>query len=150
MDDHGRNDSLVGRPARGRFNLLPTMIANLVFRGRWITLLTKHPGTIMSQRTLTNEAADCRSWAHEFEGRPEKAFLLKLASEFENLARAATQSLGVQENDRLYFAQRASQEVTAAVQAKHPIARLAHLRMAQRYDALTHNSGPHGASSGQA
>ncbi len=94
----------------------------------------------MSQDALANEAADCRFWAEEFAGRPEHALLLRLANEFENLAELATPPISIQESDWPYFAQRASQEITAAVKAKHPNARLAHLKMAQRYEALTHAS----------
>ena len=61
----------------------------------------------------------------------EKAVLLRIASEFDRLGEVA----GRPEN-LAYFAARAAQEVTAAVRANHPQARLAHLAMAQRYDAL--------------
>lgn len=81
----------------------------------------------MSQRKLSVEAEDCRSRANEFEGRPEKAFLLRLATEFDRL-----------ENEQTYFARRASQEVTAAVHARHPNARRAHLTLARTYDARSH------------
>ena len=91
----------------------------------------------MSRNTLTEDAANCRSCAKESNGRPEKAFLLRLASEFENLADAATTTIQSHQDDCCYFAQRASQETKAAVDAKHPIARLAHLIMARRYDDLS-------------
>ena len=81
----------------------------------------------MSQRKLSIEAEDCRSRASEFEGRPEQAFLIRLAIEFDRL-----------EDERTYFARRASQEVSAAVQARHPDARRAHLTLARNYDARSH------------
>jgi hypothetical protein len=91
----------------------------------------------MSQRTMAHEAADCRFWAQEFAGRPEQNFLLRLAIEFELLAEKAVAPINMHDHDQSYFARRASQEVTAAVKAKHPKARLAHLKMAQSYEAMT-------------
>jgi hypothetical protein len=41
----------------------------------------------MHRETLTREANECRKRAREFFGRPEEPFLLKLASEFERLAK---------------------------------------------------------------
>ena len=35
---------------------------------------------------MSKEAATCREMAREFAGRPEGAFLLRIASEFEELA----------------------------------------------------------------
>ena len=82
----------------------------------------------MSQRKLSVEAEECRSWANDYKGRPEKAFLLRLATEFERL-----------EHEQTYFARRASQEVSAAVHARHPNARRAHLTLARSYDARSHS-----------
>ena len=90
----------------------------------------------MLQRTLANDAADCRLWADEFDGRPERAILLRLSSEFLILA-AKNGEQSIDQSDVPYFAQRATQEITAAVKAKHPKARLAHLKMAQHYEALS-------------
>ena len=95
----------------------------------------------MSQRTYANEAANCRSWANECKGRHEQAFLLRVASEFENLADVANARSNIHKDDWTNFAQRASQEITAAVRATHPRARLAHLRLAQHYETLTHDGG---------
>jgi hypothetical protein len=81
----------------------------------------------MSQWNLSAEAEDCRSRANEYEGRPEQAFLLRLATEFERL-----------EDEQTYYARRASQEVSAAVQARSPDARRAHLTLARNYDARSH------------
>ena len=81
----------------------------------------------MPQRKLSVEAEECRSRANEYEGRPEKAFLLRLAIEFDRL-----------EDEQTYFARRASQEVSAAVLARHPNARRAHLTLARNYDARSH------------
>jgi hypothetical protein len=90
----------------------------------------------MYQRSLADDAADCRLWAQEFEGLPEKAILLRLSSEFEALAEEP-EPLSAEAGDFPYFAHRASQEVAAAVSAKHPKARLVHLKLAQRYEALS-------------
>jgi hypothetical protein len=38
---------------------------------------------------MNQAAVDCRRQAEDFEGRPEAAFLLRLASSFEKLARKA-------------------------------------------------------------
>jgi hypothetical protein len=40
------------------------------------------------------------------------------------------------ESDAIYFARRARDERVAAMAAVHPIARRAHLEMAERYDVL--------------
>ncbi len=94
----------------------------------------------MPQRTWKDDAEDCRLWAMEFRERPEQALLLRLASEFENLAKVTTATSSIHEDDLPYFASRASQEITAAVRARHPKARLAHLAMAQRYELMSHRN----------
>ena len=91
----------------------------------------------MPSSDLAGDASDCRSLAQEFRGRPETSLLLRLAREFDRLAITKDWPLGFHENDGRYFARRAAQEVTAAVRAAHPKARLAHLKMAQRYEALS-------------
>ena len=91
----------------------------------------------MPSYSLVGEASDCRSLVEEFRGRPEARLLRRLASEFERLAVERDWPLGFHGDDGRYFAQRAAQEVTAAVQAEHPKARLAHLKMARRYDGLS-------------
>lgn len=84
----------------------------------------------MSQISLAIEAADCRLLARELHGRPEEPVLLQLASEFDRLA-----DLQEGASDEVtYCSARAAQEVSAAVKARHPKARLAHLTMAQRYE----------------
>ena len=88
-------------------------------------------------RTYHDEAAECRRYAEEVEGAPDRALLLRLAVEFDRLADLAG-TAPARVEDPAYYATRASQEVTAAVKAKHPQARLAHLAMARRYDALAH------------
>lgn len=87
---------------------------------------------------LAIEAVDCRSLARELHGRPEEPILLRLADEFDRVAVQQSSPAGYQESDLAYFAKRASQETAAAVKARHPKARLAHLKMAQRYDGLSH------------
>jgi hypothetical protein len=42
----------------------------------------------------------------------------------------------MQEGDHIYFGRRASEERTAAMQARHSNARKAHLDMAERYEDL--------------
>ena len=91
----------------------------------------------MPPHELAGEAADCRSLAQELAGRPEASLLLRLASEFDRLALERDWPLGFHADDSRYFAQRASQEITAAVKARHPKARLAHLKIAQRYEHLS-------------
>jgi hypothetical protein len=91
----------------------------------------------MPSYNLVGEASDCRSLVEEFRGRPEAQLLGRLASEFERLAVESDWPLGFHLDDSVYFAQRAAQEVTAAVKAEHPKARLAHLKMAQRYDKFS-------------
>ena len=86
---------------------------------------------------LEYEAADCRSMAYEFQGHPEEALLLRIAEEFDRLAVERDWPLGFNAKDLSYFAKRATQETTAAVRATNPKARLAHLRMAQRYARLS-------------
>ena len=90
----------------------------------------------MSQRSLADDATVCLLLADEFEGRPEEALLLRLASEFQALANGPNPTCRIREGDLPYFALRASQEVTAAVKAEHPNARIAHLKMAQHYNAM--------------
>jgi hypothetical protein len=60
----------------------------------------------MYQRTAAAEAAHCRSLAKDLDAGPDRALLLRVASEFEILAGTAT-----------YYACSASQEVTATVDA---------------------------------
>ena len=91
----------------------------------------------MPQRKLSVEADECRSRANDFEGRPEKAFLLRLALEFDRLDEMGVQPSAF-EDEGTYFARRASEEVSAAVQARHPNARGAHLTLARNYDARSH------------
>ena len=93
----------------------------------------------MSQISLALEAADCRLLARELQGRPEERVLLQLASAFDELADLKN---GV-EDERSYCSHRAAQEVSAAVAARHPKARLAHLTMAQRYEGRSHAIGSH-------
>ena len=69
----------------------------------------------MFQRTLIDDAISCRVLASEFEGRQEEAFLHRLASEFQMLASPPIARFHIKEGDLPYFAQRASQEVTAAI-----------------------------------
>jgi hypothetical protein len=75
--------------------------------------------------------------AQEFDGRPEASFLLRLASEFDRLALERDRPTGFTADDARYFAQRAAEEVTAAVKAGHPKARLAHLKIARSYEHLS-------------
>lgn len=91
----------------------------------------------MPAYNLVGEASDCRFLVEEFRGRAEARLLRRLASEFERLAVERDWPLGFHRDDSMYFARRAAQEVTAAVRAEHPKARLAHLKMAQRYDGLS-------------
>jgi hypothetical protein len=91
----------------------------------------------MHLHDLASEASACRSLAKEFEGRPEAPFLLRLASEFDQLAATREGPLGLDDEDGRYFSQRAAQEVTAAVRAVHPNARLAHLELARRYEQIS-------------
>jgi TorA maturation chaperone TorD len=91
----------------------------------------------MRPHELASEATACRVLAQEFEGRPEAPVLLRLASEFDRLAVTREWPLGFREDDGRYFSQRASQEVTAAINAAHPGARLAHLQIARRYEELS-------------
>jgi len=88
----------------------------------------------MVQRTFSDNADDCRRFAEEVDGEPDKACLHRIAHEFDRLADE------VRFKDRSYYAVRASQEVAAAVRARHPKARIAHLLMAQRYDAIARGS----------
>lgn len=90
---------------------------------------------------LAGEASNCRRLAQELHGRPEAPFLHRLASEFDRIAGTKDDAAGAHEDDGRYFAARAAQENTAAARAVHPKARLAHLRMAQRYEALSHELG---------
>lgn len=97
----------------------------------------------MALCSLACEAADCRSLAYQFRGRPEEAVLLRLADEFDKLAGERGWPAGFSESDLSYFAARACQEKTAAVRATDPRARLAHLKMAQRYALLSRPAGAH-------
>jgi hypothetical protein len=63
--------------------------------------------------------------------------LCRLASEFDRLAVTREWPLGFRDEDGGYFRERAAREVTAAVNAGHPGARLAHLQIAQRYEELS-------------
>ena len=91
----------------------------------------------MPSHDLAEEAWNCRSLALELRGRPEVPILLRLASEFDRLADHEKRQRSLHEEDRRYFDQRAAQEVTAAVRAANPKARLAHLTMARTYEALS-------------
>lgn len=91
----------------------------------------------MRLHELASEASACRSLAKEFEGRPEAPLLLRLATEFDQLAVTREWPLGLDDEDGRYFSQRAAQEVTAAVKAVHPNARLAHLELARRYEQIS-------------
>jgi len=82
------------------------------------------------QPTYADDADDCRQLADEVEADAEKAILYAIANEFDRLANLARWT------DRTYYAARASQELTAAVNARNPKARLAHLVLARRYDAI--------------
>jgi hypothetical protein len=97
----------------------------------------------MPSYDLANEASKCRSLALELEGRPEVPILLRLASEFNQLASRQERPSSDHEEDGRYFKQRAAQEVRAAVRAAHPKARLAHLKMAQSYEARSQESDAH-------
>ena len=91
----------------------------------------------MVQRTFAEEAVQCRCLIDELDGEAEKALLYGIASEFDRLAELSSFE------DPAYYASRAAQEVSAAVKARHPQARLAHLMMARRYDALVHGTPQH-------
>jgi hypothetical protein len=91
----------------------------------------------MHLHDLAIEASACRSLAEDFEGQPEAPFLLRLASEFDQLAASRDWPLGCHDEDGRYYSQRATQEVTAAVRAVHPNARLAHLELARRYEQIS-------------
>ena len=69
--------------------------------------------------------------------------MLRLAREFDRLAILKDWRLGSGANDGRYFARRAAQDVTAAVRAAQATARLAHLKMAQGYDALSNEIHAH-------
>ncbi|RST31495.1 hypothetical protein HMF7854_12090 [Sphingomonas ginkgonis] len=86
----------------------------------------------MAKHSYSDDAEDCRRFAEEVGGEADKAMLHRIAREFERLAEE------VRHADRPYYVARATQEVTAAVKAVHPQARLAHLTMARHYEALTH------------
>jgi hypothetical protein len=90
----------------------------------------------MPRHELAGEAADCRSLARVLVGRPEALLLVRIACAFDQLAVERDPPSGFDAEDGRYFAQRAAQEVTAAVKAEHPKARLAHLKIAQRYEHL--------------
>jgi TorA maturation chaperone TorD len=101
----------------------------------------------MATFSLPGEAAECWTLAQWFAGRPEEALLLRLAEEFERLAVQSNWPTGFDEDDGQHFARRARQECSAAVDAKHPSARLAHLKMAQRYERLAQSLGTRARSS---
>lgn len=86
-------------------------------------------------RTFSDDADECRYLAREVSGEADRACLIRIAREFDALAHAARCA------DRPYYAARAAQEVTAAVQARHPRARLAHLHLAQHYEAIAQGQG---------
>lgn len=89
----------------------------------------------MEQRSFASDVAVCRGLMDEVQDRAEKNLLHRIACEFERLDRITECEKSAAEQP-LFYAQRAAQEVTAAVKAQHPKARLAHLNMAQRYDCL--------------
>jgi hypothetical protein len=89
----------------------------------------------MEQRSFASDVTACRGLMDEVQDPAEKNLLLRIACEFERLDRIAECETSAAEQP-FYYAQRAAQEVTAAVKAQHPKARLAHLSMAQRYDCL--------------
>lgn len=91
----------------------------------------------MPSHNLAAKASDSRSLALKLRGLPEVPVLPGLPSEFDRLAVGKERLLSSYEEDCPYFVQRAAQEVTAAVKAAHPKARLVHLKMAQRYEALS-------------
>lgn len=80
------------------------------------------------------EAAECRMLAQEFSGKAEGPVLQSIAAEFDRLA---AHDLANYAEDQCYYLKRAQDETMAAVAAKHPRARMAHLSMARRYDALS-------------
>jgi hypothetical protein len=90
----------------------------------------------VAQRTFADEADHCRWLSDQLNGQAEKRILYRIASEFDRLAE-------LRGLDSSYYAWRASQEVSAAVKARHPAARLAHLIMARRYDALVKETQQH-------
>jgi len=104
----------------------------------------------MVERTYFDEAEHCRRSAMEVERAAEKAILLRLASEFDRLAQTDADVDDEWAEDPSYYAARAAQEISAAVKARHPQARLAHLVMAQRYDALAQSGATARADWGQA
>lgn len=91
----------------------------------------------MAAFNLPSEAAECWTLTQWFAGRPEEALLLRLEDEFDGLAVQSHWPTGFDESDGQHFAWRARQESLAANEAEHPKARLAHLRMAQRYERLS-------------
>lgn len=90
----------------------------------------------MAQRNFAEEANECRRLISDVEARAEKVLLHRIASEFDQLAGLRASA------DPSYYAARAAEEVSAAVRARHPNARLAHLTMARRYDALAQEVRP--------
>jgi len=91
----------------------------------------------MRSCSLSFEATDCRLLAREFFGLPEEVLLRRIAQEFDRLAAHSDLPAALEEEDVAYFGERAHQEMRAAVRAKNAKARLAHLKLAQRYDRLS-------------
>ena len=89
----------------------------------------------MERRSFASDVAACRGLMAEVQDPAEKNLLHRIACEFERFDRITECEKSAAEQP-FYYARRAAQEVTAAVKAQHPKARLAHLSMAQRYDCL--------------
>lgn len=77
----------------------------------------------MGQRTMLKEAARCRPLAKPIGEEAQRALLQKMVNSSEAVR-----------DERDYLTLRARQEVSAALQASHPIARVAHLTLAQLYE----------------
>lgn len=92
----------------------------------------------MSQSLAAAEAEDYRSLAQNSKGDRKGYYCFGSRRRSRFLASVA--DAGPEGEDKAYFAQRAAQETTAAVAASHCKARLAHLTMAQHYDALSHKT----------
>ncbi|WP_294173718.1 hypothetical protein [uncultured Sphingomonas sp.] len=87
----------------------------------------------MFERTLADEANECRTWAEEFQGTPEQPFFQRLADEFDRLAFIRLEPGSYSADDASYYARRAAQEMLAGRKAHHPKARAAHLAIAAHY-----------------
>lgn len=87
----------------------------------------------MFERTLADEANDCRTWADELDGTPEQPFLRRLADEFDRLAFIRVEPDAFSADDARYYARRAAEELHAGSKALHPNARAAHLAIAEHY-----------------